>query len=51
MGKLGQGVRVLVDDHTCPDGEIKEVVGGNFYWPDGTMKKEGTLRTRRCIPR
>lgn len=51
MGKLGQGVRVLVDDRTCPDGEIKEVVGGNFYWPDGTKKKEGTLRTRRCIPR
>ena len=51
MGKLGQGVRVLVDDRTCPAGEIKEVVGGNFYWPDGTMKKEGTLRTRRCVPR
>jgi class 3 adenylate cyclase len=51
MGKLGQGVRVLVDDRTCPDGEIKEVVGGNFYWPDGTKKKEGAVRTRRCIPR
>jgi class 3 adenylate cyclase len=51
MGKLGDGVRVLVDDRTCPDGEVKEVVGGNFYWPDGTKKKEGTLRTRRCIPR
>ncbi len=51
MGKLGQGVRVLVDDRTCPDGEIKEVIGGNFYWPDGTMKKDGAPRIRRCIPR
>lgn len=51
MGKLGQGVRVLVDDRTCPDGEIKEVIGGNFYWPDGTKKKEGAPRIRRCIPR
>lgn len=51
MGKLGQGVRVLVDDRTCPDGEIKEVIGGNFYWPDGTRKKEGAPRIRRCIPR
>jgi class 3 adenylate cyclase len=51
MGKLGSGVRVLVDDKTCPDNEIKEVVGGNFYWPDGTKKKEGAVRTRRCIPR
>lgn len=50
MGKLGEGVRVLVDDRTCPEGQIKEVIGGNFYWPDGTKKKEGVARTRRCIP-
>lgn len=51
MGKLGQGVRVLVDDKTCPDNEIKEVIGGNFYWPDGSRKKDGVVRERRCIPR
>lgn len=51
IGKLGEGVRVLVDDRTCPDGEIKEVIGGNFFWPDGTKKKDGVARIRRCIPR
>ena len=28
-GQLGQGKRVLVDDGTCPAGQIKEVTGGN----------------------
>jgi hypothetical protein len=40
--KLGQ--RILVDDGTCPTGEIKEVSGAR-------MTANGILRTRKCIPR
>ena len=40
--RLGQ--RVLVDDGTCPAGQIKEVMGSQ-------MTASGVLRTRKCIPR
>jgi hypothetical protein len=40
--RLGQ--RVLVDDGTCPAGQIKEVSGAQ-------MTTSGVLRTRKCIPR
>jgi hypothetical protein len=40
--KLGQ--RVLVDDGTCPAGQIKEVSGAR-------MTASGIMRTRKCIPR
>jgi hypothetical protein len=40
--RLGQ--RVLVDDGTCPAGQIKEVLGSQ-------MTADGVLRTRKCIPR
>ena len=40
--RLGQ--RVLVDDGTCPTGQIKEVSGAR-------MTSAGIMRTRRCIPR
>ncbi|MGH6709452.1 MAG: DUF6719 family protein [Bradyrhizobium sp.] len=40
--RLGQ--RVLVDDGTCPAGQIKEVSGSQ-------MTTSGVLRTRKCIPR
>jgi hypothetical protein len=40
--KLGQ--RVLVDDGTCPTGQIKEVSGAR-------MTTSGIMRTRKCIPR
>jgi hypothetical protein len=42
-GALSPGTRVLVDDGTCPTGQIKEVIGGN--------DTRGTRRKRRCIPR
>jgi hypothetical protein len=42
-GTLGAGVKVLVDDGSCPAGEIKQVTGGN------NMK--GIGRKRECIPR
>ena len=40
--RLGQ--RVLVDDGSCPAGQIKEVSGSQ-------MTTSGVLRTRKCIPR
>jgi hypothetical protein len=40
--RLGQ--RVLVDDGSCPAGQIKEVQGSQ-------MTTTGVVRTRKCIPR
>ena len=40
--RLGQ--RVMVDDGTCPAGQIKEVRGAR-------MTETGVTRTRSCVPR
>lgn len=48
MGALKYGQRVLVDDGSCPAGQIKEVIGGNHVQAGGTGH---IVRTRRCIPR
>ena len=40
--RLGQ--RVMVDDGSCPAGQIKEVQGSR-------MTTSGVLRTRKCVPR
>jgi hypothetical protein len=40
--RLGQ--RVLVDDGSCPAGQIKEVSGSQ-------MTTNGVVRARKCIPR
>ena len=40
--RLGQ--RVLVDDGSCPAGQIKEVSGSQ-------MTAAGIVRTRKCVPR
>jgi hypothetical protein len=40
--KLGQ--RVLVDDGTCPAGQVKEVRGAK-------MTDKGISRTASCVPR
>ena len=40
--RLGQ--RVLVDDGTCPAGQIKEVSGAK-------MTSTGITRARKCVPR
>ena len=40
--KLGQ--RVLVDDGTCPAGQVKEVRGTK-------MTDKGVARTSACVPR
>jgi hypothetical protein len=40
--RLGQ--RVLVDDGTCPAGQVKEVSGSK-------MAATGIVRTTKCVPR
>jgi len=40
--RLGQ--RVMVDDGSCPAGQIKEVQGAQ-------MTASGVVRTRKCVPR
>jgi hypothetical protein len=40
--RLGQ--RILVDDGSCPAGQIKEIQGSQ-------MTTSGVLRTRKCIQR
>ena len=46
IGAMKEGERVLVDDGTCPKGQIKEVIGGNHVKVGGTKQVE---RQRRCI--
>ena len=40
--RLGQ--RVMVDDGTCPAGQVKEVSGAK-------MTAAGVARARKCVPR
>ena len=40
--RIGFGDVVLVDDRSCPAGQIKEVIGGNTH--------KGIPRAKRCIP-
>lgn len=44
IADLRLGQRVLVDDGSCPAGQIKEVSGSQ-------MTTSGIIRTRKCIPR
>ena len=44
IADLRLGQRALVDDGSCPAGQIKEVMGSQ-------MTQTGVLRTRKCIQR
>jgi hypothetical protein len=44
IADLRLGQRALVDDGSCPAGQIKEVQGSQ-------MTATGVLRTRKCVPR
>jgi len=48
MGALKLGQRVLVDESSCPKGQIKEVIGDDRVKVGGTQRIE---RQKRCIPR
>ena len=47
MGKMRPGERLLVDDGSCPAGQMKLVIGGNHVKVGGNAQVE---RTRRCVP-
>ena len=42
--ELRLGQRVLVDDGSCPTGQIKEIAGSQ-------MTPAGVVSTRKCVPR
>lgn len=44
IADLRLGQRVLVDDGTCPAGQVKEVRGAK-------MTDKGVARTSACVPR
>ena len=48
MGALKENEAVLVDDGSCPAGQIKRVVGGNHVKVGGNKQIVGT---RECVPR
>jgi hypothetical protein len=50
-GMLRSGETALVDDQSCPKGQIKEVTGGTDRKYIKDIKTAGTPRKRRCIPR
>jgi hypothetical protein len=50
-GALRTGQTVLVDDGSCPPGQIKQVTGGSNIDPATSIMRTGAPRTRQCIPR
>jgi hypothetical protein len=48
MGAMREGQVLLVDDGSCPAGQIKRVVGGNHTKAGGTKQ---IVRTSSCVPR
>jgi hypothetical protein len=50
-GHLRPGQRVLVDDGSCPSGQIKEVIGGSNRKFQTSERIAGSSRQVRCIPR
>ena len=44
IGDLRLGQRIMVDDGTCPAGQVKEVFGAK-------MLASGIARVTKCIPR
>jgi hypothetical protein len=48
MGAMQEGEVVLVDDGSCPKGQIKRVIGGNHVKAGGFKQ---IVRTRSCVPR
>jgi hypothetical protein len=48
MGAMKEGEVVLVDDGSCPKGQIKRVIGGNHVKAGGAKQM---VRTRSCVSR
>jgi hypothetical protein len=49
-GALRPGQTVLVDDGSCPPGQIKQVTGGSNIDPTTGERRQGAPRTQQCIP-
>jgi hypothetical protein len=49
--EIAPGQKVLVDDGTCPGGQIKELTGGFPLDRKTGAPKAGNGHTRRCIKR
>jgi hypothetical protein len=50
-GTLPHGHIVLVDDGSCPPGQIKQVIGGSNLILGTNTARPGVPRQRTCIPR
>jgi hypothetical protein len=50
QGSLHRGEQVLVDDGSCPAGQIKLVTGGSDRSYYGAGTRPGAARTGRCVP-
>ncbi len=50
-GKIGSGETVLVDDGTCPPGQIKQVVGGSNRSVRTGVGQPGRSREVKCVRR
>jgi hypothetical protein len=48
-GMLRPSEKVLVDDHSCPKGQVKEVTGGGNRRYIKDIEVPGAPRQRRCI--
>ena len=48
MGGMKEGEVLLIDDGTCPKGQIKRVVGGNHKTVGGSKDMQ---RSRSCVKR
>ncbi len=48
-GALREGQRVLVDDRSCPAGQVREIIGGSNAGQRGGGS--AAPRQSRCIPR
>lgn len=48
-GTLREGQRVLVDDRSCPAGQLREIIGGSNAGQRGGGS--AAPRRSRCIPR
>ncbi|UDL88383.1 hypothetical protein LGH82_25090 [Mesorhizobium sp. PAMC28654] len=49
-GRLHAGQAVLVDDGSCPKGQVKEVKAGANRSVSSNAKLGGSKRTYRCVP-
>ena len=51
-GALPPSAKVLVDDRSCPKGQIKEITGGSATGGSHRLVRGGQIskRQRKCIP-